>query len=166
MIFSRRSICVVLLACCLTGCAARVKNVTNLPPGVTQQQAQTWDSAVANLHKIASTVSTFRKALTDLHSATYNGAPVLADAYYADALQTIARIDQAELSAEAVLRQTPQNFTLTTKQQVGTLVQQISTELQHLNTTGATGIKNPKSLTEVNNLLGEVSSIVALILAL
>jgi uncharacterized lipoprotein YajG len=156
----------VALACSLTGCAARVKTVTNLPPGVTLRQAQTWDSAVANLHKVASTVSTFRKALTDLHSATYNGAPVLADAYYVDALQTIARIDQAELSAEAVLRQTPQNFSLSAKQQVGALVQQISTELQHLNTTGATGIKNPKSLQEVNTLLADVSTIVALILAL
>jgi hypothetical protein len=148
------------------GCAPRVKNVTNLPPGVSLSQAQTWDTAVANLHKIASTVSTFRKTLTDLHTAMFNGGPVLSDEFYADALRTIARIDQAELSAEAVLRQTPQNFTASAKQQVGALVQQISTELQHLNTTGATGIKNPKSLTEVNNLLGEISSIVALILAL
>jgi hypothetical protein len=148
------------------GCAARVQNVTNLPPGVTLAQAQTWDTAVANLHKIASTVSTFRKALTDLHTATFNGAPVLSDDYYADALRTIARIDQAELSAEAVLRQTPQNFTGSAKQQVAALVTQISAELQHLNTTGATGIKNPKSLSQVNGLLGEISSVVALILAL
>src|SRR5271166_775156 len=144
------------------GCAARVKTVTNLPPGVTMQQAQNWDSAVANLHKIASTVSTFRQTLTDLHAAQYQGAPVLSDAYYSEALRMIGNVDRLELSAEVVLRQSPQNFSLTAKQQVGIYVQQISTELQQLNAAGATGIKNPKSLQQVNQLLGEVTAIVAL----
>ena len=149
-----------------SGCAARVKTVTNLPAGVTLQQAQNWDSAVANLHKIASTVSTFRQTLTDLHAAQYQGAPVLSDAYYSEALRMIGNIDRLELSAEVVLRQSPQNFSLTAKQQVGIYVQQISTELQQLNAAGATGIKNPKSLQQVNQLLGEVTAIVALILSL
>jgi len=157
---------VVLGAVFFSGCAARVKNVTNLPPGVTLQQAQTWDAAVANLHKIASTVSTFRQTLTDLHAAQYDGKPVLSNEYYSEALRMIGNVDRLELSAEVVLRQSPQNFSLTAKQQVGIYVQQIATELNQLNAAGVTGIKNPKSLQQVNNLLGEVSSIVALILAL
>jgi hypothetical protein len=160
------------LALCLTssllftGCAARVKNVTNLPPGVTVQQAQTWDTAVANLHKIASTVSTFRQTLTDLHAAQYDGAPVLSDVYYSEALRVIGNIDRMELSAEGALRQSPQNFSLTAKQQVSIYMGQITSDIQSLNAAGATGIKNPKSLQDVNKLLGEVSGIVALVLSL
>ena len=161
-----------ILALCLgssllfAGCAPRVKNVTSLPPGVTLSQAQTWDAAVGNLHKIASTVSTFRQTLTDLHAAQYDGKPVLSDEYYSEALRVIGNIDNLELSAEHILRQSPQNFTLATKQQVAVYMNEAIQQIQQLNAAGATGIKNPKSLQDVNKLLGEVSSIVALILAL
>jgi hypothetical protein len=155
-----------LTACLLAGCAARVKNVTNLPQGVTQQQAQSWDTAVANLHKIASAVSTFRQTLTALHGAQYDGKPVLSDEYYSEGLRMIGNVDRLELSAEIVLRQSPQNFSDTTKQKVVLYVQEISTELNQLNAAGATGIKNPKSLQQINNLLAELSGIVSLILAL
>lgn len=151
---------------CFAGCAARVKNVTNLPVGVTLQQAQAWDAAVANLHKIASTVSTLRQSLTDLHTAQYEGKPVLSDEYYGEALRYIAAMDQTELAAEAVLRQSPQNFSASAKQQIAVYMQVISTQIQHLNAAGATGIKNPKSLQVVNGLLGEVTAVVTLILSL
>jgi PBP1b-binding outer membrane lipoprotein LpoB len=156
-----------ILALCLgssmifAGCAARVKNVTNLPPGVTLQQAQNWDSAVANLHKIASVVSTLRQSLVDLHKGG-----VLSDVYYSDALRIVGNIDRLELSAEIVLRGSPQNFSLSTKQQVGLYVQQISAEIQTLNAAGVTGIKNQKSLTTINTLLSDLTSIVGLILSL
>jgi hypothetical protein len=150
----------------MTGCAARVKNVTNLPPGVTMQQAQNWDTAVADLHKIASTVTTFRQTLTALHGAQYDGKPVLSDEYYSEGLRMIGNVDRLELSAEIVLRGSPQNFSDSTKTQVAFYVKEISTELNNLNAAGATGIKNPKSLQQVNTLLGEVSGIVGLILAL
>jgi hypothetical protein len=143
------------------GCAARVKNVTNLPAGVTLQQVQAWDSAIADLHKIASVVSTLRPSLTDLHAG---GA--LDDAYYGDALRVMGTIDQAELAAVAVLQQSPQNFSASAKQQVAGYIQTISTQIQHLNAIGATGIKNPKSLQTVNGLIADLTSVVALILAL
>lgn len=162
----KRILLSIALACSLTGCAARVKNVTNLPPGVTMQQAQSWDAAVADLHKIASTVSTLRKAVTDLHGAQYDGKPVLSDVYYAEALRILGNADMLELAAEGVLRKSPQNFSADTKTQVAFYAQQISTELQQLNAAGATGIKNPTSLQQVNNLVGELASIVSLVLAL
>jgi hypothetical protein len=158
----------VFLACTLAacGCASRVTHVTQLPPGVTEQQAQNWDAAVANLHKVASTVATLHKSLTNLHGAQYDGKPVLSDEYYADALRAIAHIDQLELSAETVLRQSPKNFSLGAKQQVGAYVQQISAELAQLNGAGALGIKNSKSQQTIGNLLSEATAIVGLILSL
>jgi hypothetical protein len=161
-----------LLALCLSstmlfaGCAARVKNVTNLPAGVTLQQAQAWDSAIADLHKIASTVSTVRQTLTQLHAAQYNGAPILSDVAYGEAMRMIGNVDNLELSAEVVLRQSPQNFSVAAKQKVTFYVQSISTEIQQLNTLGATGIKNPTSLKTVNSLLADLTATVALILSL
>lgn len=151
----------VVLACTLSGCAARVKNVTNLPPGVTVKQAQDWDAAVADLHKVASLVSTARKTLGELHD--YGAAT---NDYYVEALRAIAHIDQLELSAEAVLRQAPQHFTDTTKGQVKSYVDQIATELQKLNGEGATGIKNADSLSKMNGMIGEVVAVVNLILTL
>ena len=156
----------VALVCSLSGCAARVKNVTNLPPGVTLQEAQNWDTAVANLHKIATVVATLRKTVTALHGAQYDGQPVLSDAYYAEALRMLGNADLMELAAEGTLRKSPQNFSAGTKTQVAFYVQQITAEMQQLNAAGTTGIKNPKSLQEVNNLLAESASIAALILAL
>ena len=156
-----------ILALCLgssmlfAGCAARVKNVTNLPPGVTLQQAQNWDAAIADLHKIASTVSAVRKAIIDLHTG---GA--LADDYYVDALRVMAKIDQLEIASEGVLRQSPQNFSASAKQQVAGYVQQITAQITNLNAIGATGIKNPKSLQQVNALLGDLTAVVSLILSL
>src|SRR5271155_4932905 len=102
----------VALSCSLAGCAARVKNVTNLPAGVTLQQAQNWDAAIGDLHKIASTISSLRQAITDLHNSA-----MLTDLYYSEALRVIGNIDRLELSAETVLRQSPQNFSASAKQQ-------------------------------------------------
>ena len=164
---SKRLVIVLLVVSCgLAACAARVKNVTGLPPGVTLTQAQDWDAAVADLHKVAATVSTLRQTLTDLHGASYDGKPVLSDEYYADALRAVAHIDLLELSAENVLRQSPQNFSLTAKQQVGAYIQQILTEVEKLNSTGATGIKNPASLDKVNGLLADIAAVIKLVLSL
>lgn len=151
----------VCLTITLTGCAARTKNVTNLPAGVTLKQAQDWDSAIANLHKVASTVSTLRQTLTDVHNSG-----VLSNEYYADGLRAIAHVDQLELSAENVLRQSPQNFSLATKQKVNGFIQQIIVEIEHLNEAGTTGIKNANSLKQVDNLLAEMAAVVNIILAL
>jgi hypothetical protein len=143
------------------GCAARVKNVTNLPPGVTLKEVQDWDAAVADLHKIAVTVSKAHQVLAELHE--YGAAT---DGYYVEAIRVIGHVDQLELSAEAVLRNAPQHFAEGTKGQVKNYVDQIATELQHLNSLGATGIKNQKSQDKVNQLVRECLAVVGLVLSL
>jgi hypothetical protein len=145
----------------LFGCAARVKNVTNLPPGVTLKEVQDWDAAVADLHKIAVTVSKAHQVLAELHE--YGAAT---DDYYVEAIRVIGHIDQLEISAETVLRNAPQHFGAGTRLQVQSYINQVATELQHLNSLGATGIKNPKSQDKVNQLLRECTAIVGLVLSL
>lgn len=145
-----------------SGCAPRVKNVTSLPAGVSQKQAQDWDAAVADLHRIATTVSTIRQAVVDVRDAgTFPN-----DEVYADVLRGLGHMAQLELSAENVLRQSPQNFSQSAKDQVRSYTVQISAEVEKLNAAGVTGIKNPKSVDRVNKLLAELTGVVKLVIAL
>ena len=156
---TRLLLCAVLLT---AGCAPRVKNVTSLPAGVTQQQAQAWDAAVANLNKIAATTSTLRQAVVAVRNAGAfpdNGA-------YSGTLYALGKIDAAQLSASAILKQSPQNFSASAKQQVAAYVQQISAQLTVLNAGGVTGIKDANSLQQINGFIAEIAAAVQLILAL
>lgn len=146
----------------LTGCAARVKTVTDLPAGVTQTQAQQWDTAVANLHKIATVTSTLRTSVIALNKAgTFPDG-----AAYATALQTIQKIDQIQLAASAVLRQAPQNFDAPTKTKIADYMQQISAQIATLNTQGVTGIKDPAGVQSINSMINDLSAAASLVLAL
>ena len=153
---------VLVLAFSLAGCAARVQNVTGLPAGVTQTEVQQWDTAVQNLNKISGAVSAARQSLIALHT----GGLLPDGPAYVTALQVIGKIDTLEVSASAVLQQTPNNFSASTKAQVQALLQQISAQLLTLNSSGVTGIKNPNSQTQVADLIGEISAAVTLILSL
>jgi hypothetical protein len=143
------------------GCAARVKTVTNLPPGVTQTQAQNWDSAVQDLSVIANATSTARQTVIDL-----NKAGLFPDGNsYVTTLQILGKIDQLQLAASAVLKQSPGNFSDSTKAQVKDYMQQISAQILTLNTQGVTGIKDQTSLQKVNGLIATITGAVALVLS-
>src|ERR1700739_884814 len=85
------------------GCAARQKNITNLPAGVTETQVQNWDTAVATLDKIAQTTSTLRQAIIAL-----NQSKVLPDGtVYGSILTSLGKIDQAQIDAVSYLKAQP-----------------------------------------------------------
>ncbi len=157
-----RVLLAVFLACALAGCAARVKNVTGLPAGVTQQQAQNWDAAVANLHKIAATTSSIRQAVIGLR----NAGAFPNDAAYAGALQGVARIDQVQLAASDLLKQQPQAFGQPQKQQIALYMNLITGDLEKLNAAGTTGVKNPDTAKQLNDLLSSLANLVKITLAL
>ena len=152
---------IILLAVALSGCAAQ-KTVTNLPPGVTMTQAQTWDSAVSNLDKIATANSAARQTIVELnHANLFPDGP-----NYITALNVVGKIDQLELAASAVLKQSPSNFTDTTRQQVRDYTTQIAAQLVLLNNTGVTGIKNPSKQTQIADLISSITAAVGLVLTL
>lgn len=150
----------LLMSFFLFGCAARVKTVTNLPAGVTQKQAQDYDTAVANLHKISTATSTFRQAVIDLR----NNGLITDDGYYVSLLQGISRMDQLELASVSVLRDSPEYFAAG-KGQVLQYSQQISSEIAKLNAAGVTGIKSANAQTQVSNLLTEITAAVSLVIS-
>jgi hypothetical protein len=148
------------LACALAGCAARVKNVTNLPTGVTLAEVQAWDSEVAALHKIATVTSSVRQGVIGLEQAGAFPDSVA----YVKALQSIAKIDQLELEASAFLRATPQHFGALEKVKIAAMVKQIGDEIQGLNMQSLAQIKNADTKKNVTILVNDL--VVAMNLAL
>jgi len=155
-------ICLGAVLVSLSGCAARVKNVTNLPPGVTLQQVQNWDKAVQTLSQISTLTTTARTSIIELHTVgLLKDGPT-----YVTALEVIGKVDQLQLSASAVLKQSPNNFSDTVKMQVQDYMRQIGAQLIALNQNGVTGIKNPNTQTQVADLIGQITALTALILTL
>lgn len=159
---SRRGVVLLMLVMSLSGCAARQKTITNLPAGVTMAQAQDWDAAVAKLHEIASVTSTVRSTVISLnHQGLFPDSNA-----YATTLTIIGKVDQLQLAASAILKQTPGIFTDSTRAQVKDYLQQISQQLVQLNTEGLTGIKNASNQQKVVALVAEITAAVTLILSL
>lgn len=144
------------------GCAARVKTVTNLPAGVTQAEAQAWDSEVAALHKMAVVTSSVRQSIIGVENA---GAFPDTVAYVA-ALRSIAKVDQLELASSDILKKSPQHFGLPEKQEVAGLLNDIANELQTLNVQSMAQVKNSNSKTQLTALLTDLQAALALALSL
>jgi hypothetical protein len=165
----RLSVFLAVLA--FTGCAARQKTVTNLPAGVTQAQAQSWDTAVANLDKIAQTTSTLRQAVIALNGATVTDAQgahkVIPDgATYAAILTSIGKIDQAQLDAVQYLRAQPQNWGISTQTRIKNDVTLIQAELLNITGQQLAGIKNTASQQQVSALISVIGNAATVILSL
>lgn len=159
-----RKICVFVLSAMivLSGCAARQKQVTNLPANVTLAEVQSWDAAVANLHKIAEFTSTARQTVI-----AFNRQGVFPDGpAYAITLQTLGKIDEIQLSASTVLKQSPNNFSGSTRFKLKEYMDQISAQVILLNANGVTGIKNDLSQQQVGQIISQITGMINLILLL
>jgi hypothetical protein len=144
------------------GCAARVAHVTDLPAGVTEQQAKNWDAAVAGLHKLATLTTTLRQGVI-----TARGAGVFPDDHvYAAALVSIGRIDQAQIEAADFLKQQPKNFGAPVRAKLFADLNTISQELVALNQVGAADIKNSDSQKNILAIIAEITATANLVLNL
>jgi len=148
-----RKLLSIFLACslALSGCAARVKNITDLPPGVTLAEVQAWDSEVAALHRVAVTTSAVRQGILGLQQA---GA-FPNDAAYVKVLQVIAKIDQAELEASAYLRGTPNTFGATQKVKLQSILQRMKDAVNSPEFQSLASIKNPKTAGNISFLVND-----------
>jgi hypothetical protein len=158
----------LVVALLMTGCAARQTSITNLPPGVTQAQVQSWDTAVSNLDKIATANSSIRQAVIQLHNTMdSSGNPIFPSGpAYVTTLDMIGKIDQTENAAATFLNTVPNSWPASTKTTIANYMGAISTSLEQLNTQGVTGIKNPSSLTNINTLIADITASVTIILSL
>lgn len=155
------------------GCGARVKHVTNLPPGVTEEQVKNWDSAVGALHRIAATTSTLRQTVIALNKATYTepgkteAEKVIPDGKtYIGILSGIAKVDLAQINASNFLKTVPKTWSLSTQEKMRSYMKTIGDELAKMNNEGLTGIKNPSSRQQLEQLIGEIQATVGLVLSL
>ena len=162
----RRKICTLWLACALTvalaGCAARAKNVTSIPAGITQTQVQNWDAAVADLQKIAQVTTTLRQSVISLNkSGIFPDGPA-----YANTLAGIGKIDELQIEASNYLQGVPSDWSLATQQKILAETQQIQAILTNIKNTGIVGIKDPASQSQVATLISNIGSVAALIIGL
>lgn len=155
------------------GCGARVKHVTNLPPGVTEQQVKNWDSAVGGLHKIALTTTTLRQTIIALNKATYTepgkteAEKVIPDGkIYIALLSGTARVDQAQIDAANFLKTVPNTWSASTQDKIRAYLNAIVEQIGNMTDQGIIGIKNPASQQQVKQLLGEIRDTAGLILSL
>jgi len=155
----------------LFSCAARQKNITNLPPGVTQTQAQNWDTAVANLDKISQVTTTVRQSVIALNQATVTDATgthkIIPDgAVYVAILTSLGKIAQAQIDAANYLKAQPQNWGVDTQTRVKNDLAIIQQELTAITQQQLAGIKNANAQSQVQQLIAEIGSAAALILSL
>lgn len=155
----------------LFACAARQKQVTNLPAGVTQQQVQNWDTAVANLDKIAQSTSALRQAVIALNQATVTDSSgthkVIPDGtVYAAILTSIGKIDQAQIDAAQFLKSQPSNWGATTQTKVKNDIAVITQELQNINAQQLAGVKNAGAQQQIQQLITQLSGFAQVIVAL
>jgi len=150
------------VALALVGCTARVKTVTNLPAGVSQTQVQNWDSAVADLQKIAQVTTTLRQSVISLNkSGVFPDGPA-----YANMLAGIGKIDELQIEASNYLQGVPSDWSLATQQKILAETQQIQAILTNITNTGIVGIKDPASQSQVATLISNIGSVAALIIGL
>lgn len=134
------------------GCAARTKNITNLPAGVTQAEVQAWDNEVAALHKMATITSSVRQGIIGLEKAGAFPDTVA----YVNALRAVAKVDQLELAASDYLKSTPEYFGQPQKDKIRGMLNDIAGELEGLNVQSLAGIKNADTKKEVTTLVAEL----------
>lgn len=153
---------VAALALSMVACGARVKNVTDLPAGVTQKSVQDYDTAVADLHKIASLTSTVRQGVVDARVA----GVFPDDVAYARTLQSLGFVDGIQFDASQYLRTVPNTFGAPEKAKLQQYIVKIQAELSKLSTAGAIGIKNSDMQQTVVQSLNELVSIANLIFSI
>lgn len=129
-----------ILTLLLQGCHRKIV-VTNLPPGVSQQQVIDWYTATGALKVIAETSNS---AMTSLVQMNRTGAFPDGPSYVAT-ISAMGRMSQAGLHAKSILEAAPDNFNLGTRQRITGDVQIMLKELETLNQYGLVGIKDPQT---------------------
>lgn len=159
---------VLVLCLTLSGCAARVQHVTNIPtdangkPVATEGQVKTYDTAVSNLHKMAASVSALRQAVIGLNKqGVFPDSP-----QYASTLYAIGNIDKLELAAVDYLNKVPSTWSADMARTIEAQVNAILGSIDTLNKEGLIGIKNLNSQQQVSNLVKDITSLAHILLSL
>jgi len=134
---------------CFSGCAARQKNITNLPANVTQTQVQNWDTAVANVDKISTVTTALRQAVIGLRTQ----GVITDDKVYAAILTSLGRVTLLQVDAANYLKAQPNNWGVDTQTKVKNDLALIQAELNAITQQQLVGIKNVSAQQQVQQLI-------------
>ncbi len=152
----------IALLLLISGCAARNKTVTNLPTNVTLAQVQNWDTAVADLDRFSTAITTARQTVISLNKqGVFPDGP-----QYIATLNGLGRADQLEVEAATFLKGVPNDWSQSTQSEFSAYVTQISAALSDIVKQGTVGIKNPTSQQQVVALISNAAAIIGIVLSL
>lgn len=101
--------------------------ITDVPPGVSEKEAQTWYAATGMVKTIAETA----RGLTDAVISAHQSDPALIPADdYQKILLALGTSAQAGIHLDAVLKQAPENFGKGTKEQILAEIRPVIEEIQ------------------------------------
>lgn len=146
----------------LVGCAVRVTHVTNLPPGVSEQEVKNWYTATGTLHKIADVTHAVQEAVISFnHAGVFPDGPA-----YVATLQDLGKIKILQEDSAKYLATVPQTFGQPTKDKLKSNMTAISALIQDMNTRGITGIKNADSAKSINAQISQLILSASVLLSL
>lgn len=109
----------------LAGCEQT--RITDVPPGISEKQVQTWYAATGIVKTIAKTT----KELSDVViSAHESNSELISVGDYQNILLALGKTAQAGIHLDAILRQAPENFGEETKELILAEIQPVIEELQ------------------------------------
>jgi hypothetical protein len=119
---------VLLVGLVITGPAGCHKtHITDLPPGVSQNEVQAWYTATGTVKTIAETA----KGLTDAVISAHQSDPEMMPAEdYQNILLVLGKTAQAGIHLDAILKQAPENFGKETKEQILAEIQPVIEEIR------------------------------------
>ena len=133
-------VAVLCMSLATVGCQKKV-TVTNLPPGVTQTQVNSYYTAVGISKTIANSADNITDAVIQL-----NREGIFPDgAAYANTLRSLGKIAQAGKRADAALKEAPQYFGAREKAVVYSLIQDVADELNTVELQSTLGIKSDQA---------------------
>jgi hypothetical protein len=161
---------VLLLFACLgtgtmlsSGCQKHI-TVTGLPPGVTQVQVTNWYAAEGALQQIAQTNSALRQAVIGVHGIP--NTPLPDGKLYVGILQSVGKIDQAQVAAANFLNTVPNSWGTGTASQIGSWATGILDAINSMVTSGAVNVKNPNSQLQLSDLIATLKTAAQLLVTL
>jgi hypothetical protein len=138
--------------------------VTNLPPGVTQTQVTNWFAAEGALQTIAQSTSALRQSVIAVHGIA--NTPLPDGPLYMGFLQSIGKIDQAQIAAANFLNGVPRTWGTSISTQIAGWANGILDAAKSMVNSGAASIKNPNSQKQMSDFLTDIQDAAQLLVTL
>jgi hypothetical protein len=130
------------------------QNITNVPPGVSTNEVQSWYTATGVLQTVADTGDKGLDLVISLNrQGVFPDSPA-----YKQTIQSFKAIGQLGLDTKKAMEEAPQKFGQPQRDQLGDFSNKVSAELQKLTSSGLVGVKDPDSQKKITTFINLINS--------